>query len=115
MITEELKKAVVKEALLLRKYATKKERAKLNFDSIRSDNVTLCIYGQMTGNCYKNRAIQLLLKCGVPTNDFPFPNPTVFFEVTRDFEQGERAFSAIECYIAEEGAKIKDLVGLIKS
>lgn len=54
---------VKQEALNIRKYASKEEKANLNIQEFDADNRTECIYGQMTGNCYSRRAYSLIRKC----------------------------------------------------
>lgn len=46
----------------LKKNATKKEIAKLNFKSFSHTNSKVCIYGQMTGHCDSDRAMELIPK-----------------------------------------------------
>lgn len=65
MITQKLKELVVDEALKLRKYATKEEKERLDFETMICTE-TGCIYGQMTGNCYSERALLLKSKCAKP-------------------------------------------------
>ncbi len=118
-ITKELKKLVVQEALKLRKYAKKSERAKLNFWYLDSHSTLSCIYGQMTGNCHSPRAVQLLNKCTVPYSKEVFCNNK--YDYYRKSDQKEfirsdiRDFSPIEYYISLPGAKKEDLINLIKS
>jgi hypothetical protein len=53
---------VKKEAENLRKFTTKKEKKNLSFEKLDPDSIKLCIYGQMTGDCFSNRANDLILK-----------------------------------------------------
>ena len=52
----------MKELNHLRQHATKEEKEKLNFESLKTTNVTTCIYGQMTGKCSSPRAKELYSK-----------------------------------------------------
>jgi hypothetical protein len=60
---EQLKEDVRKEAEALRIHATKEERERLNFGELNPEFIGDCIYGQMTGNCYSERASILIGKC----------------------------------------------------
>ncbi len=93
MIPQELKEAVVKEGLLLRKYATKKEKRKLKeFSYLDSLNRKMCIYGQMTGDAFNDRATELKKLCANDTT-----------------------FTSIEDYVSYKNSKISILINLIKS
>jgi hypothetical protein len=117
MITQELKKLVVEEALNIRKYATKEEMKRLNFARLCPTNQNLCVYGHLTGDCHNIRAIELLDKCTRPYTEsihhilnFKKSRQKVF-----NNEGGHRDFSPIEYYINQPEAKLKTLVKLIKS
>lgn len=58
----ELIPLVIAEAIKLKENSFKYERASLNFDSLDSERPSKCIYGQMTGNCWNNRATTLIEK-----------------------------------------------------
>lgn len=114
-LTKELKKAVVKEALLLREYATVEEKKKLCLSILDGRDSGLCVYGQMTGSCNTPRAIQLLKVCAIPYTRSNNYLSGQIYEFER-FEEGYRGiYSAIEMYICQDGAKIEDLINLIKS
>lgn len=51
------------EAANLLKEATKEELEKLNLETFSSSHHRLCIYGQMTGDCFSERAELLISKC----------------------------------------------------
>ncbi len=55
-------KIVVDEATKLRELLTDKERKNLNFDTFSPEQYTDCIYGQIGGNCYSFRSVQLIKK-----------------------------------------------------
>jgi hypothetical protein len=109
MITKKLKKAVVKEALLLRKYATQEEKYRLNADIIDPIHTNHCLYGQMTYNCESPRALELLKLCAKPysygCSYYGKPSQQYFYIRTYGYD-----VSAIEFYICQEGAKIKELI-----
>ena len=56
----ELNALVIAEAKKLKKNATKEELDKLEFNRLNTRNVNKCIYGQMTGYCFNDRAISLI-------------------------------------------------------
>jgi hypothetical protein len=58
-----LNKLVIEEATNLRKEITEKEIKRLNFNRLDSTNVRYCIYGQLSGDCNSDRAVNLIRKC----------------------------------------------------
>ena len=58
-----MQKLVKEEATNLLKYAKKKELNNLNFENLDSNDKEKCIYGQITGDCFNNRASILVVKC----------------------------------------------------
>ncbi len=116
MITQKLKKAVVKEALLLRKHATKEEKDKLNIKTISCD-IKNCTYGQMTGSCYSDRAFELLKKCAKPWAKRCWEGGDISDQrsYTNIRRHDGRHFSAIEVYLSLADAKNETLIKLIKS
>lgn len=115
MITKKLRKQVIKEALNLRKYATKEEISKLNINTLNTMESDLCIYGQMTGDCFSERAIELLNKCAKPISNMCGQYIEPFYKKRKFEYTSDRYFSAIELYINLKGAKKDDLINLIKS
>lgn len=57
---EELAK---KEAENLKQYATPEEINLLSIDNLDPNDVSRCIYGQMTGHCDSERAEELIIQC----------------------------------------------------
>ena len=92
-----LKQLVIDEATKLRLHATEAERDRLNFENLNPDRATLCIYGQMTGTCWSERAAKLLSLCAKPYSS----KSAAFSEPLRsEFSEGlGRPFSPIECFI----------------
>lgn len=68
---ETLRFLVDQEITNLKKYATKEEISKLNFENFCPSSERRCIYGQMTGGCYTKRANYLIGKCA----PFLYKNP----------------------------------------
>jgi len=60
---EQLKEDVRKEAEALRIHATKEERERLKIEKLNPTHMDYCIYGQMTGNCFSERAAILIDMC----------------------------------------------------
>jgi hypothetical protein len=67
-----LNELVINEATKLKKKAKKAELKQLDFEKLSTQNVTKCIYGQMTGHCFNKRAVELIeasckrvLKCSI--------------------------------------------------
>lgn len=56
-------KLVIKEAKVLKRRATKQELSILDINRLVPTSASHCIYGQMTGNCFSDRAIELIEKC----------------------------------------------------
>ncbi len=114
MITERLEQLVNEEALNLKKYATKEEIEKLDFTKLDPQDHRLCIYGQMTGHCANKRSIELQNKCTTPysqdTESIHPPSRSNFVNIVLGKE-----WSPIEFYICQKGAKIEELINLIKS
>lgn len=54
---------VKEEAKKLRIYATKEEIERLDSATLDADKVSMCVYGQMTGNCKNERSMKLIHKC----------------------------------------------------
>lgn len=54
---------VMDEAKNLKKFATKEELDRLDIYTLDSNDKTKCIYGQTTGDCMSDRAIELIKKC----------------------------------------------------
>lgn len=68
---ETLQELVDQEIANLKKYATKEEINNLNLNNFCATSERSCIYGQMTGNCYSERANYLIGKCA----PFLYKNP----------------------------------------
>jgi hypothetical protein len=62
-------KLVADEAEKLKTHATQRELKNLHFEMLNGGIVDSCIYGQMTGHCYSQRAIELLNLCTIPYSD----------------------------------------------
>lgn len=117
------------EVVALRENATKEELSELSVGLLSSNDTRKCIYGQMTGDCYSERADALLDKCAVRVmqagtelsgrvaessmianangpNDGHFKNRSTLDAVTY--------FSALEAYIALQGAKNANVISYLR-
>jgi len=52
-----------KEARQLRELITPEEQSRLILRHFNPKTIQNCIYGQLTGNCYSERAVELLTAC----------------------------------------------------
>jgi len=115
---------VKKEASLIKKHATGEEIDKLSFIKLRPTNYDECVYGQMTGNCRSERAIELIKKCCQRSieNLCPMERNTIEFQEippnvngkTIDDDRVYKFLSALETYILMKGAKNKQLISYLK-
>lgn len=111
----ELKQLVVDEATKLKQHATADELAGLDFERLDPRSPSMCIYGQMTGDCRSDRAIELLVLCAVSyaLRAFYYKKPSSI--ILREFTESLGAYSAIEFYIYQEAAKNKTLINFLKN
>lgn len=119
MITKHLKLKVIDEATGLKTCATQEELKKLDFNNLRPQDRDRCIYGQMTGSCFSERATELLNCCAVPySSELEYYRRTKhnsFTEVNRQvYTKSKWVFSAIETYICKENAKSNNLIDYLK-
>lgn len=110
---------VLDEANHLRKYATDKEKSKLDFDTLDIADPTLCIYGQMTDNCHSDRAKELFDKkfsaIGRQCEDDIRAGCVLFTDwIKEDKSWSNLIFSPIEVYITLKGSKNEQLIHYIK-
>jgi len=54
---------VIEEATKLRNMITQEEADNLKFSKLDSSQSDRCIYGQLSGNCFSDRAIELIKAC----------------------------------------------------
>lgn len=111
----ELKRLAYKEADNLKLHCTPEELGMLNFDKLKPTHASSCIYGQMTGNCYNVRALQLIKKCNVSyilVDLEEFDN----YQLTEEKREWESSiYSPIEAFIMQyDNAESKKLVEYLK-
>lgn len=97
---------VKKEARALRKHATPEELVRLDFDTLKPNDIFCCVYGQMTGHCDGVRASELIKNC----------SPVFINACDGSLENKFETFhySPIEQYIMEDDAKNKNLIAFLK-
>lgn len=112
MTKQEFLKEVHDEVVHLKANATRQELSKLDLDTFQPANNQLCIYGQMTGDCYCPRAIQLY-----PKKYYDLGNDK---ETFRDFKHRtnfskEKEFhTALELYITIGKPNVKGIMNYLK-
>ncbi|MCE7039175.1 hypothetical protein [Dyadobacter sp. CY312] len=114
MITPELKLLVIEEATKLKEHATAEEIGELNLDRLNPHFPDTCIYGQMTGWCYNERAIELLNLCATPFSKMIVEYIPAEVEAFRVGSRVMSCFSPIECYIFRNGSKNETLIQFLK-
>lgn len=111
-----VKKLVAQEAKALRKNDTKQELDRLDFRTLEPSNITLCIYGQITGNCFSDRANDLIFNCAkrvynVGKGYFNILDSAKLngkpVKIKNESRQS-RYFSPIEYFIAQKGPYQKE-------
>jgi hypothetical protein len=124
---ETLYNLVIQEAKRLKKHATPEELAKLSFKKLNGENFDTCIYGQITGNCFSERANELILKCAprvYVSGDSAYSNGLVEdgklngkpYPVYNDDSRAAEYFSPIERLVYLKGNKLraKKLISFLK-
>jgi hypothetical protein len=108
--TEELRKLVTAEATNLKEHATPDELNRLNINTFNPDSPINDIYGQLTGDTWGERAIELRSLSSKPYSDdlLEYKNPK------RDVYIRGGSESPISCYILCENAKNADLIRFLK-
>ena len=107
------------EAILLKLHATRRELSRLDFEMCDGLNAFRCIYGQLTGYCFSERALKLIQKCATVffcSFDLNFDNIDKASIKKSLHCSGEiRYYSAIEMYAAHPLANMPALVAFLKN
>ncbi len=109
MISRNLKQRVLEELTLLKQHATTEEINLLNEIPINPSSHEECIYGAMTGDCFSERAHELLSKCTRPyseTIDVFRPTKMGVKRWMKVREVKETFFSPVEYYIYQRQKNI---------
>lgn len=131
--TNQLIADAAKEAKLLKKHASKSELIALRIDELAASNIHKCIYGQMTGDCFSNRAAELIQLCTpryfthaaiaeTAQNTIATIARAANGQTVKDFKNNRIGrggyspihFSAIEVYITWIGAKNDNLIAYLR-
>ena len=99
---------VREEASLISQHATEEEKGRLIFKDLSPGSMYRCVYGQMTGNCFSRRAVELLNLCAKPYTLSPEnliepKNPEEGFIFEPNCAM--RCFSALEYFISRHENK----------
>jgi len=102
---------VITEVEHLKKTATQEEIGKLDFGRLNAYMYHACIYGQMTGDCHSDRAVELANKKyeGIAEEGYSFFqwSNSIYSKVSNDI-------SPLEVYITLKRAKNKSLIAYLK-
>jgi hypothetical protein len=131
---------VAREATLLKETATQIELQRISFYDLDPRYYTKCIYGQMTGDCFSDRAAYLIFNCCPRYFRSHSDDDDIIEDVTKSkaaklekFVNGESVpgvkdsfglkqirshgdchYSAIETYIMQPYAKNKNLIDFLR-
>lgn len=107
---EQLKEDVKKEAEALRVHATKEELGRLDIKYLDGNDIKLCIYGQMTGDCDSSRASYLIQKCA----PCYFESESEELNIILNQNFAEFRWSPLEHYIRISKARNANLIAYLK-
>ena len=112
LMTDDLKEKVEREAIALKVHVTREECSRLNFGGLDSNSSARYIYGQMTLDCFSERATELLNLCAAPFTGDLFEFRAEYLPV--NFKRYGRAFSPIEFYISQTQAENEILIQFLR-
>lgn len=105
---KELKELVLAEAIELKKYITKEEKDRLNFESLDGQNPIHCIYAQLFGWAFSLKSNDLKNLCAKPySSNLDYYRFPVLLNTRLNF-------TPIEFYICQEGAQNENLINFLK-
>jgi hypothetical protein len=97
------------------------ERQKLIAAEVIHWNKHACIYGQLTGNCFNDRATELIKQCAKAlfnNNALPLYSPTFLIPLDKkNASRNETAypdFTALELYISMPNAQTSKVVAYLR-
>lgn len=123
---DDLKSDVKKEAEALQMHATSEERERLCFELLDYSDKRRCVYGLMTGDCFSERAAELINTCAITHFDllpesvdeisgYIVDKPEDFIDKrTSASVFSPYTFSAIEAYICLPEAKDANLIAFLR-
>lgn len=87
----------------IKKYATEKEIARLSKENFNANFINTCIYGLMAGDCFNERANELVKKCATglgPSLSTKIPEENTFLKRPRSgIKGGSPIFSKLELHL----------------
>lgn len=106
-------KLVIEEATALKKHATEQELDMLSFEGLNPEDSRYCIYGQMTGSCWSERAVELINLCASRVYDDVEPTEDGVFSGAKlngsPIEKDRLTYwSPIEVFISRNSFKDND-------
>lgn len=115
----QLRKFALQELKNIKRFATQQEWNKLvnNIDSLHNQS-NLCVYGQMTGSCYSDRAWELAVDCNRSGITFTGCSPTLRFvgehkdqnAMLLGDNKSARFFTPMELYLAMKPEVVKRMI-----
>jgi hypothetical protein len=111
--TEEYFLNVENEVRNIKKFATKEEIANLNSTKVFPLSNINCIYGQMTGYCFNERAVELIRQCCETQSSFTRVSMTYANEMPPRYSM-RRGLSYLEHYIFNYEKGIPSVVFYLK-
>jgi hypothetical protein len=98
---EIMQNLVKEEAKNLKKHATKEELDNLNIEYLDSEDYEKCVYGQLTGDCFSERAEYLILNSceRVYESDYTISKSKINGKPLKD--RRTKYWSPIEVFIAQ--------------
>jgi len=133
---EQFLEEVAKEAEAIKQKATKREIDRLSFRRLCPAKTDTCIYGMMTGDCYSQRAAELIIACTPRYFQYPvmpasweYEADKISFKRISENANGEEVvgfladrmsriftvnYSALEVYILWKEAKNENLIAYLR-
>ncbi len=111
----ELKPYALAELLKLRSLLTDAEKERVqSFHTyyISAENPKECIYGRITGDCFNDRATELIIKCSDKFINFEHKTGNFIDNINKRFvDDKERTFSPVEVWITDRYLKDYSMIG----
>jgi len=119
MTTPEIEEMISEEINNIRKYATHEEIEKLDSNKLNGRGSQTCIYGLMTGDCFSDRAHELLGLCARPYSSALGCKGDLIREISWASQlksgEGRILYSAIEYFLYTNELDEKQLIERIKA
>lgn len=106
---------VLKEINNIKINATKEEINNLNIETLKPSQMSYCIYGQMTGDCFNPRATELIqLCCKTKTSFIVLHSSETTLGKPRKLNKHHSSFSYLEHFISNYRKNNKNIIDYIK-